>query len=105
MNNERWEVVAVPSSSKWLERSDGSLTLGVTDHNVMTIFLSRQLHGALLRKVLLHELTHAWMFSYGYVLSIDEEEFVCDFLASNAEDIIAKADEIICFSLNSRAAF
>lgn len=103
MNGERWKVVVVPSTSKWLARSDGTLTLGVTDSNVMTVFLSKQLRGSLLRKVLLHELTHAWMFSYDYHLSLDEEEFVCDFLASNAEAIIAKADEIICFSL-SRAA-
>lgn len=103
MNGERWRVVVVPSNSQWLARSDGTLTLGVTDSNVMTVFLSKQLRGSLLRKVLLHELTHAWMFSYNYHLSLDEEEFVCDFLASNAEAIIAKADEIICFSLNRAA--
>lgn len=104
MNAKRWKVVVVPSTSKWLTRSDGTLTLGVTDNNVMTVFLSQRLRGPLLRKVLLHELTHAWMFSYNYHLSLDEEEFVCDFLASNAEAIIAKADEIICFSL-SRAVY
>lgn len=103
MNGERWKIVVVPSNSKWLARSDGTLTLGVTDSNVMTVFLSKQLRGSLLRKVLLHELTHAWMFSYNYHLSLDEEEFVCDFLASNAEAIIAKADEIICYSLNRAA--
>lgn len=103
MNGERWRVAVVPSNSQWLARSDGTLTLGVTDSNVMTVFLSKQLRGSLLRKVLLHELTHAWMFSYNYHLSLDEEEFVCDFLASNAEAIIAKADEIICYSLNRAA--
>lgn len=104
MNGEKWQVVFAPATSEWLARSDGSLTLGVTDRNVMTVFLSNHLRGALLRKVLIHELTHAWMFSYDYHLSLEEEEFVCDFLASNAEAIIAKADEIICFSLTQRAA-
>ena len=103
MNNYRWEVVTVSSTSKWLRRSDGVLTLGVTDCNEMIVFISQHLRGSLFRKVLLHELTHAWMFSYDYKLPIEQEEFVCDFLASNAEDIIAKADEIICYSLNKRA--
>lgn len=101
MNNYKWKVSFVPSSDAVLQRSDGVLTVGVTDRNDLTVYLSDALRGSFLRKVLLHEMCHCWIFSYNYDLSIEQEEFVCDFLASNAEDIISKADEVICMGINN----
>lgn len=101
MNNYKWQVIFVPSNSPLLQRSDGVLTVGVTDRNDLTVYLSDALRGAFLRKVLLHELCHCFIFSYNYDLTIEQEEFVCDFLASNAEDIISKADEIICIGIGN----
>ena len=95
MNNIVWRIGFENPNSDMLKRSDGSITVGVTDNNVRYVFLSNKLRGSFLRKVLIHELTHAWMFSYNYILPIEEEEFVCDFVASNAEIIIDKADELI----------
>lgn len=49
----------------------------------------------MLRKVLIHELSHAFVFSYGYSLTLEEEEFLCSFIDSYADDIITEADSLI----------
>lgn len=41
------------------------MTLATTDPNLATIFMSRSLSGALLMKVLIHELGHCALVSYG----------------------------------------
>lgn len=104
LNGDIWGVERVYSDDPMLTMPNGVQTLGVTDNNVKMIFIDRFLRGPLLRKVLIHEITHAWMFSYGYSLPVDQEEFVCDFIASNADDIITKADELICTGVCRYAA-
>lgn len=94
INNIEWEIV-LTTDSEYLKRSDGSITLGVTDLNVTTIYLWKNLRGQLFRKVLIHELSHAFIFSYGFYLTIDEEEFLCSFIDTYAEDIIHEADSLI----------
>lgn len=98
INGFEWEVVFT-SSAKDLMRSDGSLTFGVTDRNVMCIYLSSSLKGSLLRKVLLHELTHAFIFSYGYYLTIDEEEFICSFMDCYAYDLVSLTNNLLCMGI------
>ena len=95
MNNYEWVVKFRNVNSNDLRRSDGSFTVGVTDLNQMSIFLCDRLKGNFLKKVLIHELVHAFMFSYNYHLTIEEEEFVCDFVASNAEDILEYSKDIL----------
>ena len=84
-----------------LMRSDGVVTLGVTDRNDFTIYLFDGLKGDLLQKVIIHELTHAFIFSYGFYLTLEEEEFVCSFLDTYARDIIREADYMLKSGLRS----
>lgn len=85
-------------------RSDGSLTFGVTDRNVMRIYLCSCLKGPLLRKVLLHELTHAFIFSYGYYLTVDEEEFICSFVDRYAYDLVSLTDNLLHMGIEIKYA-
>lgn len=70
----------------------GVVRLGVTDRNNLTIYLFDGLYGNLLRKVLIHELTHAWLFSYDYFLDRETEEMLCSFVDTYSQDIILQAD-------------
>ena len=79
VNSIVWNIIFVPSNSKELLRSDNVLTLGVTDRNVNCVFLSNQLHGELLYKVLCHELCHVYIFSYGIYFLMEEEERLAEF--------------------------
>lgn len=77
-----------------LFRSDGTSTVGTCDDISKTIYLNNGLSGALLKKVLCHEITHAAMFSYDVDLSIEQEELLADLIATYGEEIIAIANKV-----------
>ncbi|MCM1324364.1 MAG: hypothetical protein NC218_09390 [Acetobacter sp.] len=94
INGIKWRVQFVPSGCELLMRSDGSITIGVTDNDTRTISLDESLSGRKLKKVICHELTHAAMFSYGIELSIDQEEVIADLIATYGQEIISKTNSI-----------
>lgn len=95
VNNQEWELQFVKPSSKELMRSDGSITLGMTDNNVKTVFINNRLNNYMTDKVLCHELTHVYAFSFDYFIDIQTEEIVADFLSLFGRDIIYLLDDII----------
>lgn len=95
INGITWNIKFVNPNSNNLRRSDGSLTVGVTDFPQRTVYLSELLKGAFLRKVVAHELTHAFCFSYDIVLDIEEEERMADFIATYGEELIYLLDDIM----------
>lgn len=94
INDIEWNIVFTNNTEE-LQRSDGSVTFGVTDVNLLEIFIWSSLRGRMLRKVMIHELSHAFIFSYGYFLTLEEEEFLCSFIDTYAEDIISYTDSIL----------
>lgn len=95
VNGIYWEVIFVNSISNDLRKDDGSIALGVCDNNVKCIYISNALKGNLFQRVLIHELTHAWIFSYNFYLTFEEEEFICEFVSMYAKDILSKTDNLI----------
>lgn len=93
INGLNWKIVFTENDNDLIVNS--SVRLGVTDRNRLTIYLYDGLKGKLLRKVLIHELTHAWLFSYDYDLDVETEEMLCEFLDTYAENIIDEADEYL----------
>jgi len=84
-----------PISEKLVDRT-GILTLGTTDPNTATVYLSSELYGELLRKVLIHELSHCVMVSYGCPqMSFDAEEWVCNFIIDYGTYITNLANELL----------
>lgn len=94
INGIEWRIVAVPADSIQLFRSDGSQSLAVCDNNTRTIYVNNELTGAMLRKVLCHEITHAAMFSYEVNLSLDQEELLADLVATYGDEIIQITNKI-----------
>ena len=94
INGIAWYMIRVRSDSPMLMRSDGSITVGMCDRETQTIYISDALHGRFLRKVLLHEICHSAMFSYGIDMSVDQEELFCDLLSTYGDEIIAITDSV-----------
>ena len=94
INGITWYMIRVRSDSPMLMRSDGSITVGMCDRETQTIYVSDALHGRFLRKVLLHEICHSAMFSYGINMSVDQEELFCDLLSTYGDEIIAITDGV-----------
>lgn len=94
INNKNWNMAFVEPYSEVLKRSDNSFTVGVCDNNTQMIYIADNLQGVFLRKVLLHEVTHSAIFSYGIDMSVEQEEMLCDFLATFGDEIIDVVDNI-----------
>lgn len=94
INNRIWRVVFVNANSDLLRRSNGTITVGTTDGSTNCIYLSNLLKGAFLRKVYIHEVCHAAVFSYGIMLSLEQEEFLCDFIATYGDEVFAIVDDL-----------
>ena len=105
MNGYLWSVVFVdPSSPKLVDRTR-SLRVATTDPNVFKIYLSKDLSGDFLNRVLIHELGHCAMISYDLISDIrrmvkpeywiETEEWVCNFIADFGVEIFSTAYKIL----------
>lgn len=94
INGIEWDIQFCKPNSDDLRRSDGSLTVGVTDFSTKCVYLSDALRGAFLRKVFIHELSHCAVMSYGYTMNLEQEEFLCDFIASYGDEIFNIVDDL-----------
>lgn len=90
-----WRLKFVPGDSRYLERPDGSTTIGMTDGNTRTIYLYQGLRGRMLDKVLAHELVHAFQFSYNIRMDIDQEEFMADWVSRYGRELIYLLDDLM----------
>lgn len=98
INNVSWSIRFVPSRSYYLMRGNGSYTVGMTDSLTRTIYISDEISGSFLRKVLTHELCHAYCISYGIYLPIEYEEVLCDSIATYGSSILDMS-KFICDGL------
>ena len=94
VNGLNWEISLVEPHSPMLRRSDRSYTVGMCDRTEQTIYVSSALQGEFLRKVLIHEVCHSAMMSYGIIMSIEQEELFCDLIATYGDEIFEIADRV-----------
>ncbi len=94
MNGFEWDINLVEPYSPMLRRSDGSFTVGMCDRETQNIYISYQLQGKFLRKVLIHEVCHSAMFSYGIDMSVEQEELFCDLVSTYGDEIISVVDDL-----------
>lgn len=105
MNGYHWHVVYVhPESSLLIDRT-GSFRLATTDPTTLHIYISSEVTGDLLTTVLLHELAHCVMFSYGLIDEIcfmtkkrywiEMEEEICNIIADYGKIIFTTFKDIV----------
>lgn len=91
MNGYLWRIIFVdPNSPKLVDRT-GESCKATTDPIDKCVYLSNNLSGDLFNTVLIHELGHCTMVSYGLIEEIhrmvipeywvEAEEFMCNFIA------------------------
>ena len=70
-------------------------TLGITSKTQCKIYIDKKLKKDLMYRTIIHELTHAYVWSYGFDQYTNfEEENLCDFIESYGQSILSKADWI-----------
>lgn len=95
INNIPWKIYVVSANDSILLRSNGVPSVGVTDNQTKTIYISDLLSRDFLEKVVSHELVHAFSFSYGLYIPIDTEEQIADFLATYGREVFDLADSLL----------
>lgn len=94
INNVYWKLAFVSPDFPLLQRRSGDFTIGACDNLTRTIYINNMLQGALLHKVLCHEITHAAMFSYNVDLSVEQEQLVADLISTYGDEIIYITNKI-----------
>ena len=102
INGVKWNIEFVPVTSPSLTRSDGSQSVGVTDANTSTVYLSNRLKGAFLRRVMAHELCHCFCFSYGIHMPLEQEEYMADWISLYGADLVYLLDDILSATNNEK---
>lgn len=97
LNNYIWKIKVVSANSPYLIDRLGSMTVATTDPDELCIFLSEELSGDFKKRVIAHEMGHAFCFSFGLLQEIWDccypdrriqmEEFICNFVADYGERI------------------
>lgn len=88
INGEQWKVVFVDPRHPALLKPNGDFAIGACDDFSKTIFLSNNLSGDFLKRVLCHEITHAIMFSYNITMPLQQEELFAELMAAFGEEIV-----------------
>lgn len=95
VNDITWQVIFVNPTNEQLINNQGQYTFGMTDNNIKCVFLSNNLKGDFLYKVLCHELCHVYCFSYGIKMSIEDEERLSQFISEYGKSIISDTDYLL----------
>lgn len=93
INGERWRVRLVPPSDPSLIFPSGK-ALGCCSDITKTIYINNTLSPSLLKKVLLHEITHAVLYSYNISIPNYEEEIIADLIATYGNEIVLLSNQI-----------
>lgn len=104
MNGYLWRIRFVDSGSSYLVDRTGTRTVGTTDPKRRVIFLSEDLYGQLLVKVLIHEIGHCAIVSFGLLgdirkavkpeYQLQAEEWICNFFTDYGIRIFSAAYEV-----------
>lgn len=98
INGLKWWVSCVPEDNEGLKPgNEGEVIFGRTFYKTCHIYMDKDLQPTLFRQILLHELLHAFSFSYGVHLKADEsdEEVIADFFGAHADEMVEAANQII----------
>ena len=95
INGITWKIIGTSAGDEAFDANEGEEVMGITWFTKGEIYLVvDNISSELLYRTIKHELTHAFLFSYGINKEELTEEEVCNFVEVYAEDIIKKANSI-----------
>lgn len=93
IHNDFWKIKLTNERKKKMTPDKDHYNLGLTEYSKLLINIRTGLPASVARSTLIHELTHAFLFSYGN--QVEGEEQMCDFFGVHGDEIIALADQIM----------
>ena len=111
VNGWLWRIRFVDPDSPYLVDRTGRRTIAVTDPKLQHVLVARGLSGEKLRRVLIHELGHVTLVSYGLLPElhrmvkpaywVDAEEWACNWIAAYGNMIFRKGSQILGYDILS----
>lgn len=94
INNSKWEIIQLENKKFYDIRrklkeqeeqaiEDENFVFGFTCYSNHKIYLNKNQCNEELKRTLIHELTHCWLWSYGASYSSYSEEAVCETLSAS----------------------
>lgn len=102
INGELWRVIFVEPQHSALLKPNGDFAIGACDDFSKTIYLSKNLSGEYLKKVLCHEITHAMMFSFNIRMPLSQEELFAELMATFGEEIVKITNILFSYLLKRK---
>ena len=94
LNTFNYKIKIVDRDYEGLLMPDGYYRFGVTNFKDKEIYIANNLKDKTMANTLIHELTHAFIDSYGFLQVEWNDEIVADFVATYLEKIIEALTEI-----------
>ena len=91
--NDIWKVKLVNADAKKMNPDKNHINFGLTEYAKGKISIRAGLSESVARSTVIHELVHAFLFSYGH--TVEDEEAMCDFFGIHADEIIDIDDQIM----------
>lgn len=97
IGNLSWNINVVDECNKYLydlsadckESNTNDAAMGMCYKNLCSIFISKDMSKGNFKRTIIHELTHAVLYTYGFLASrneLDEEE-MCNFMEIHLDEI------------------
>ncbi len=93
IHNDVWEVKIVNADKKKMNSSNNSYNLGLTEYSKCRISIRNGISRSVMRATVIHELIHAFQFSFGN--KVEDEEQMCDFFGVHGDEIISLTNQIM----------
>lgn len=93
IHNDLWKVKLTDGRKKKMTPDKDHYNLGLTEYSKLLINIRTGLPASVARSTVIHELTHAFLFSYAN--EVEGEEQMCDFFGVHGDEIITLADQIM----------
>lgn len=97
IHNLKWRLNFIPNEAMkvFFDGITSPELCGFVNRKELCIFIDINLKDDLLKRTIIHELTHAYFWSFGLVNfeSLTEEDF-CNFMETHASNILELADKI-----------
>lgn len=93
IHNDIWKVKLTDANRKKMTPDKNHYNLGLTEYDRLVINIRTGLAESVARSTVIHELVHAFKFSYGN--QVEGEEQMCDFFGVHGDEIIMLTDQIM----------
>lgn len=93
INGYKWVIKIVDGNTEKMHPQKDRINLGLTEYCEGIINIRKGMNKKVKRSTVIHELIHAFLFSYGY--DVNDEESMCDFFGSQGDRIIELTNKIM----------